>query len=491
VTEVGNPGELERTLERLPGRSVWVIGDLMVDEYVAGTTERISPEAPVPVVRVNRSEYRLGGAANVARQLSALGAHVCLGGVVGTDETGERFLALCRDERLDTAAVLPVATRRTTRKLRVLATNQQLLRLDWEDPSPIAAAIGEAILDRLEAGAPADVVILSDYAKGVVTPQLVARLRRSAGDHVRLYVDPKRRNFADYRGADVITPNLAELSAAVGRNLDPNDTAAIVSAAREVIDAAGAEAVVVTLGARGMLVVPRRGDHTAIAAVERAVFDVTGAGDTAIALLALAQAAGASLTHAAQLASVAAGIAVSEVGAAAVAPTSILQALHQQPYSKIVSGAALASRAERWRDAGSRIVFTNGCFDLLHAGHLALLHEAARLGDVLVVAVNSDESIERLKGKGRPLVPQAERCALLAALSCVDAVTVFDEDTPLEILRKIRPDVLVKGQDYRVEDVVGREIVEAAGGRVVLAPLVPQRSTSALVEQIRRTSRPS
>jgi len=491
MSEVEDAAELERTLERLAGRTVWVIGDLMLDEYVAGTTERISPEAPVPVVRVSRSEYRLGGAANVARQLSTLGARVCLGGVIGADPAGDQFLALCADERLETAAVLPVAARRTTRKLRVLATSQQLLRLDWEDSTPLPAAVSEAILAQLRSGARADVVILSDYAKGVITPQLVARVRAAVGAGVRLYVDPKRRDFADYRGADVVTPNLAELSAAVGRGLDAHDTPAIVGAAREVIAAAGAEAVVVTLGARGMLVVPARGDHTAIAAVERAVFDVTGAGDTAIAVLALAGTAGASLTRAAQLASVAAGVAVGEVGAAAVSPASILQALHQQPYSKVLPADALASRAERWRAAGTRIVFTNGCFDLLHVGHLSLLHEAARLGDVLVVAVNSDASIERLKGKGRPLVPQAERCALLAALSCVDAVTVFDEDTPLEILQRVRPDVLVKGQDYRVEDVVGREIVEAAGGRVVLASLVPQRSTTALVEQIRRTSRPS
>lgn len=489
MSSVLDSAELERILAEMAGRTAWVVGDLMVDEYLAGTTERISPEAPVPVIRVNQNESRLGGAANVARQLDALGARVCLGGVVGADAAGAQLLALCRDQRLDTSAVLPVATRRTTRKLRILATNQQLLRLDWEDSSPVPAAVSAAMLSRLEAGPPPDLVILSDYAKGVVTPDVVARIRGAVGGDVRLYVDPKRRNFADYRGASVLTPNLTELSAAVGRSLDPDDTPGIAGAAREMIDAAGVDAIVVTLGARGMLVVPSQGNDTAISAMERAVFDVTGAGDTAIAVFALAVTAGASLVNAAQLASVAAGVAVGEVGTVAVRPASILHALQQQPYSKILSGDGLASRAARWRAAGTRIVFTNGCFDLLHAGHLSLLHEAARLGDVLVVAVNSDASIARLKGKDRPLVPQAERCALLAALSCVDAVTVFDEETPLEILRKVRPHVLVKGQDYRVEDVVGREIVEAEGGRVVLTSLVPQRSTSALVEQIRRSSR--
>ena len=479
--------ELEQTLQRMSDLTVWVVGDLMVDEYLAGNVERISPEAPVPIVRVSQSEHRPGGAANVGRQLAALGARVCLGGVVGADAAGADLLALCRDLSLDSTAVMRLDNRCTTRKLRVLGPSQQLLRLDWEDASPVPEPAALEMLARLQAGPAADVVILSDYAKGVVTPEIVAATRRAVGEQVRVFVDPKRRNFRDYRGANVITPNLSELAAAIGQHLDPDDTSAIVGAARELIAAATLEAIVVTLGARGMLVVPAGQDHIVIPAVRRAVFDVTGAGDTAIAVLALALTTGSTLATAARLAAVAAGIAVGQVGTVAVSPASIRQALREQPTMKILSAADLATRAGRWRAEGARIVFTNGCFDVLHAGHLSLLHEAARLGDVLVVAINSDASVKRLKGERRPLVPQAERAALLAALSCVDAVTIFDEDTPLDTLRKVRPQVLVKGQDYRAEDVIGREIVEQAGGRVALIPLVPEKSSSALIERIRRS----
>jgi D-beta-D-heptose 7-phosphate kinase/D-beta-D-heptose 1-phosphate adenosyltransferase len=484
MNQITANANLLQILERIPGCNVWVVGDLMVDEYLTGSVERISPEAPVPVVRVKGSEHRLGGAANVARQLAALGARVRLGGVVGADEAGAQLLALCGAAGIDSAAVVALPGRATTRKLRVLAPSQQLLRLDWEDSAPIATAASQTLLARLEAGPAPEAVILSDYAKGVITPATVAAIRRAVGEKVHLLADPKRRQFADYRGASVITPNLAELAAATGCALDPDNTVAIVDAARQQARAAGAEALVVTLGVRGMLVVPVHGPHVSIPAVRRSVFDVTGAGDTAIAVLALALTSGATLTEAAQLANAAAGLAVAEVGTAAVPLGSIRQALHEAPVIKVVSREELAARAERWRMEGARVVFTNGCFDLLHAGHLALLNEAARLGDVLVVGINSDASVKRMKGEDRPLVPQAERCALLAALACVDAVTVFDEDTPLETLRAVRPDVLVKGRDYRLEDVIGRELVEAGGGRVALVELVRQKSTTALVERI-------
>jgi len=473
-------------LERFRNLHVWVVGDVMLDEYLTGAVERVSPEAPVPVVHVRGSEHRLGGAANVARQIAALGARVTLGGVIGEDEAGQRFRELCAAVHIDCSAVLCVPERPTTRKLRVLGQNQQLLRLDFEDGKPCAAELVGRLVSTLQAGSPPDAIILSDYAKGVVTPDTlagIARVRASAP----LVIDPKHRDFTRYRGATTLTPNLHELEVAAGRRLDPDDPASLTAAARELIARAGLESMVVTLGGRGMLVVPAVGPEVAVPATRREVYDVTGAGDTAIAVLALALADAAPLVQAAQLANAAAGVAVCQVGAVAVSAASIRDALASHPDSKILSRHDLASHAATWRSAGKRIVFTNGCFDLLHAGHLTLLGRAARLGDVLVLAINSDASVRRLKGAERPLVPQAERAALLAALSCVDAVTIFDEDTPLAVLGEVRPDVLVKGGDYQPSDVVGRELVEAAGGRVEIVPLVPERSTTSLLERIRRS----
>jgi D-beta-D-heptose 7-phosphate kinase/D-beta-D-heptose 1-phosphate adenosyltransferase len=472
-------------LDRYAGLRIWVVGDLMLDEYVMGAVERISPEAPVPVVRVRDTEHRLGGAANVARQVAALGAKVSLAGVIGEDAAGEDFLRLCAASSIDTRAVVKLPERRTTRKLRVLGHSQQLLRLDWEDARPCAPQISVRMISKLTDGERPDAIILSDYAKGVLTPETIASVTglRGAGPVV---VDPKHRDFTRYRGATTITPNLRELEVAAGHTLDADDTGGIAAAARPLAEAAGLDAMVVTLGDRGMLVVPVQGHYTAVPAIQRAVYDVTGAGDTAISVLTLSLAAQAPLLAAAQLANAAAGVSVGQIGAVAVDAGSIRDALSARPDGKILGRDDLVARAATWRMAGKRIVFTNGCFDLLHAGHLSLLSQAAKLGDVLVLAINSDASVKRLKGPERPLVPQEDRAAVLAALGFVDAVTIFDEDTPLEVLQSVRPHVLVKGGDYKIEGVVGREFMEASGGRVALVPLTPEKSTTALVERIRR-----
>ncbi|HVW70109.1 MAG TPA: D-glycero-beta-D-manno-heptose 1-phosphate adenylyltransferase [Steroidobacteraceae bacterium] len=471
-------------LERYKGLHVWVVGDLMLDEYVRGAVERISPEAPVPVVRVRDTEHRLGGAANVARQVAALEAEVSLAGVIGDDATGDDFLRLCAASRIDTRSIVRLPGRRTTRKLRVLGHSQQLLRLDWEDVKPTTSQDTAQMISKLAAGRRPDAIILSDYAKGVLTPETIAGVIALRGEGP-VVVDPKHKDFTRYRGATTITPNLRELEAASGQSLDPDDTRAIAAAARPLAQAAALEAMVVTLGDRGMLVVPSQGPDTAVPAIQRAVYDVTGAGDTAISVLTLSLAARASMLEAAQLANAAAGVSVGQIGAVAVDSASIHDALTARPDGKILSRDDLAARAATWRMAGKRIVFTNGCYDLLHAGHLSLLHQAAKLGDVLVLAINSDASVRRLKGPERPLVPQDDRAAVLAALGCVDAVTIFDEDTPLETIREVRPHVLVKGGDYRLDQVVGREFMEATGGRVALVPLLPEKSTTALVERIR------
>jgi D-beta-D-heptose 7-phosphate kinase / D-beta-D-heptose 1-phosphate adenosyltransferase len=476
-------------LERFAGLHVWVVGDLMLDEYVTGAVERISPEAPVPVVRAHKTEHRLGGAANVARQITALGARVSLAGLVGEDAPGEQLLSLCRAADIDTRAVLKLSGHPTTRKLRVLGHSQQLLRLDWEDRSPCSPQATIRLLSKLSDGPRPDAIILSDYAKGVLTPETLAGVIGGRGS-IPIVVDPKHADLARYRGATTVTPNLRELEAAAGRALDADDPIVIAQAARALLPAAGLDAMVVTLGSRGMLVVPRSGPEIAVPALRHEVFDVTGAGDTAIAVLGLALAAGAPLTQAAQLANAAAGVAVTQVGTVAVSAARVRDALSARPDGKLLSRQDLAARAAAWRLAGKRVVFTNGCFDLLHAGHLALLQHAAKLGDILLLAINSDASVRRLKGPERPLVPQGERAALLAALTFVDAVTVFDEDTPLAVLTDVKPDILVKGGDYQVADVVGRELVESAGGRVEIVPLTPEKSTTSLLERIRGSRAP-
>jgi D-beta-D-heptose 7-phosphate kinase/D-beta-D-heptose 1-phosphate adenosyltransferase len=473
-------------LDRYSGLHALVIGDVMLDEYVVGAVERISPEAPVAVVRVKDTECRLGGAANVARQIAALGVSVRVAGVAGTDAAGEDLLRLCRSAGVDTRAVVRLVDRSTTRKLRVLGHSQQLLRLDWEDTRPCSSSAIVDLLEKLDDDRRPDVIIVSDYAKGVVTPQTVQGIMKiSSRWRTPVLVDPKHRDFARYGGAAIITPNLRELEVAAGVALDPDDTAAVAAAARSVMNAANMSIMVVTLGSRGMLVVSTTGAEISIPAMQRAVYDVTGAGDTAIAVIAVSLAARASVVAAAQIANAAAGVAVGQVGTVAVNADDIRAALSEVPAGKVLSRHELATRSATWRMAGKRIAFTNGCFDILHGGHLALLREAAKLADVLVLAINSDDSIRRLKGKERPLVGQADRAGLLAALDCVDAVTIFDEDTPLETIQRVRPQVLVKGADYKIEEVVGREFVENSGGRVALIPLVPEKSTTALVERIR------
>jgi D-beta-D-heptose 7-phosphate kinase/D-beta-D-heptose 1-phosphate adenosyltransferase len=474
------------TVNRCAGVSITVVGDLMLDEYVDGIVERISPEAPVPIVRAQGNELRLGGAANVARQIAALGAKVALVGMVGDDAAGRALLRLCEESGIGTQGILTAAERQTTRKLRVLGQSQQLLRIDWEDPRPCSEADSAALLASVRNSLPRDALILSDYAKGVLTAPFTVRLMRECGADMRIVVvDPKHRDWSRYRGANIVTPNLRELGDAAGQPLDPADLQGILGAARMQLVQGGFQSLVVTLGPRGMLVVGADGSDLAVPALKRAVYDVTGAGDTVTAVLTLCLATGASTAEAARIANTAAGIAVGEIGAVAVTASRIAAELSGTAASKLLSRAALLARVKRWRASGQRIVFTNGCFDLLHPGHLSLLNFAKSLGDILVLAINSDAAVRRLKGPGRPVVSERDRAAMLGALACVDAVTIFEEDTPLECIRSVRPEVLVKGQDYRMDDVIGRDIVEAAGGRVVLAPLLPDYSTTSLLARTR------
>jgi len=466
---------------------IWVIGDAILDEYIIGDISRISPEAPVPVVKVNDRQLRLGGATNVAKQIVTLEARVSFCGSIGADSAGDSILKICAESGVDARAVARRDDTQTTRKVRVLGHGQQVVRLDWEDVRPCPTLLATEMLDLLRSGPPPDLIVLCDYRKGFLTPEILAEVFESGREYgVKILVDPKRPDFDAYRGASIIKPNLSELELALGRSLNAAPAQEIAAAAAELVESCDLEAMVVTLGNRGMLVVGRDGEPEEIRAHRKDVFDVTGAGDTTIALLACGLASGGTLAESAELANFAAGIVVGEVGAATVSTKELVASIEGRHRGRIFGRRGLVAQVEAWRLQGLRVVFTNGCFDILHVGHLELLREAASFGDVLVLGINSDASVRRLKGEERPLMPQGERAALLAALEFVDAVTVFDEDTPMKTLEAVRPDVLVKGQDYAIHEVVGRDLVESFGGRVELIPILPDRSTSRLVERIRK-----
>lgn len=458
-----------------------VAGDLMLDQYWFGPTSRISPEAPVPVVKVTQSQARAGGAANVAVNLASLGAETVLTGIIGNDPPGATLRALVGERGIGLDAVQS-ATLPTITKLRVLSRNQQLIRLDTEDafgPADAADLVG-IVRRHLQAAA---VCILSDYAKGTLSEaqRLVQDCRER---NVPVLVDPKGADFTRYRGATLLTPNLAEFEAVAGSSAD--DTELVARAQRIRADLALA-ALVITLGERGMVVVSAERQAVFLPARAREVFDVTGAGDTVIATLAAGLGAGMTLTDAAALANVAAGLVVRKIGVASVTPSELRLELHERGRG----GRGLLHRdearrvAEEARARGERIVMTNGCFDILHAGHVAYLEEAKARGDRLLVAVNDDDSVRRLKGAARPVNNLEDRMAVLAGLAAVDWVVPFTEDTPAELVGEVLPDVLVKGGDYRPEDIAGGAAVIANGGTVEVLRFREGRSTSRIIAAIR------
>lgn len=479
-------GGIAPLLERFRELEVLVLGDVMLDEYLSGEVARTSPEAPVPVVKVARESWGLGGAANVAHLTVALGAKARLIGAVGVDRAGDRLLARCAELTIDVEDMLKIEGRITTRKVRVLAPRQQVLRIDWEADGPIEDAHGEKLLASLRRASSPDALVISDYAKGLLsrsTVEEVIRIGREWG--VPVLVDPKHADLTRYRGATLIKANQREFEAAVGESLGSDLEASLLRLAPSIVQGTQIESMIVTLGEHGLAIFPKSGEAVFLRSAEQEVFDVSGAGDTVIAVLALSLAAGVDIRQAARTANEAAGVAVGKRGVAVVSPAELAARFRHDGADKVLARAALLQRVAWWRAQGRRIVLTNGCFDLLHVGHLHLLREASRLGDVLIVAVNSDDSVRRLKGPDRPLISETERTALLAALDCVDAVVVFDEDTPRELLEEVRPDVLAKGADYTVDQVVGRRMVEASGGIVTLIPLIPDRSTSSLLDKIR------
>jgi len=462
---------------------VLVIGDLMLDRYIWGDVERISPEAPVPVVRVAHQSEQPGGAGNVAMNVAAMGAKATLIGFRGDDADGNAL-----EKALVKAGITPdvisVTSHPTTAKLRVVGGKQQMLRLDTERTDDYPAEAYAALIAKIESAiASADAVVLSDYAKGALTEEVCQRtieMARRAG--VPVLVDPKRRSFARYRGATTICPNLNELSVVSG--IPPQNLGALLDAGQTMVTDLGLDYLTATMSEKGIALL--RADSRFIApAVARQVFDVSGAGDTVIATLALALAGGLQMEVAVQLANVAAGVAVSKLGTVPVNHDELLNSLmpeiELQAHEKVLSLDALVGRAAAWRSVGQQIVFTNGCFDLLHIGHITLLEQARREGDRLVVAINSDASVCKLKGPSRPIVGERERGRILAALAAVDAVVVFDDPTPLRVIEALRPNVIVKGGDYNEDTVVGAKEVHSWGGRVKIVPTVEGFSTTKLI----------
>ena len=469
---------------RLTGIVV-VAGDLMLDRFVYGEIERISPEAPVPVLRRGRSAQMLGGAGNVAANVASLGGRPRLVAVTGADAEAGELGALVRGAGLSDAGLTADPDRHTSVKTRLIAQRQQVLRLDAESLGPLDASLQGRLQAAFAAALEgAQVAVLSDYGKGVLEGGLAERLialARRAG--VPVLVDPKGRDFARYVGADVVTPNRRELAEASGLPADTD--AQVEAAARSLIARHGFGAVVATRSEKGLSVV--RTDRALHAPTHaREVFDVSGAGDTVVAAFSLSLAGGASLEAAAEVANVAAGVAVSKLGTAQVTAAELAEALRARAEEEAAEdvGSGPEARLADWRRRGLSVGFTNGCFDLLHAGHVSLLAWARARCDRLVVGLNDDASVRRLKGEGRPVNDVEARRAVLEALRSVDLVLPFAEDTPEVLIRRIAPDLLVKGADYREDQVAGAESVRARGGRVELAPLAPGRSTTAMLERV-------
>jgi D-beta-D-heptose 7-phosphate kinase/D-beta-D-heptose 1-phosphate adenosyltransferase len=463
---------------------VLTVGDLMLDQYWFGPTSRISPEAPVPVVNVAGEEARAGGAANVAVNLASLGVQASIVGLVGDDVNGQHLADML--EGCGIEVDLGISRERPTiTKLRVLSRNQQLIRLDTEDtfePGDVDA-LGK-ILERRIPGV--DACILSDYAKGTLArvPEIISMCR---ANEVPVLVDPKGRDFTRYRGASLLTPNLAEFEAVVGATRSDEQ---IVDRGQALCDELDLGALVVTLSERGMVVIVDGQEAIFQPARVREVYDVTGAGDTVIATLAAGLATGGSLADAAALANLAAGIVVRKIGVATATASEIRLALHEQGLGGrgLLTPDEAPMIAAEARARGERVVMTNGCFDILHTGHVAYLEEAKMRGDRLIVAVNDDDSVRRLKGQGRPVNPLEDRMAVLAGLASVDWVVPFSEDTPADLIGRVLPDVLVKGGDYKPEEIAGADVVLANGGAVEVLTFKKGRSTTSIIESLQKLS---
>lgn len=480
--------ELAAIVRNFHTARVLVVGDIILDRYISGAVQRLSPEAPIPVLRPAANRCTLGGAANVALNIATLGGQAVLVGVVGADAAGAEIVRLVGETTGVEAALVEIAARPTTSKTRFMTGSHQLLRLDEEVTEPLDPAGLAAVMRAVEAHLDsADVVVLSDYAKGVLCDGVLEAILMRARAKGRLVIaDPKRADFSAYRGVTVLTPN--ELEVRVATRIDAEHDAEADRAGRMALEATGGEAVLVTRSAKGLTLVCKDADALHLPTRAREVADVSGAGDTLVAALAVALGAGAALLEAAMLANATAGLSVSKQGTATVARQELLDALHLDELvatdRKVVSLQEAVEQVADWHRRGLKVGFANGCFDLIHPGHVRLLSEARAACDRLIVALNTDASVKRLKGPTRPLQNEMARATVMASMAPVDLVALFDEDTPLEMIQALRPDVLVKGSDYTVDQVVGGDLVRAWGGKVVLVTLREGHSTTGTIRRM-------
>ena len=479
---------LARHLSQFASQTLLVLGDVMLDRYVLGAAERMSPEAPIPVLHVRGRRQTLGGAGNVAQNAAALGGRAILVSVVGNDAPAAEITELlARAPGIDNALVAAPA-RPTTVKTRFMSGGHQLLRVDEEVVDAIDPALEEALLAAYaRALSAASVVVISDYAKGVLTDQVLTRAIAMARDAGRpVIADPKRVRFEAYHRVNVLTPNASEVARTARRPAD--DDAAAAAAGQVALEQAGADAVLVKRSEKGLTLVRRDAPALHIPTRAQEVADVSGAGDTLVTAFALALGCGAPMHEAAALANVAAGIVVGKPGTATVSNAELQEALHRHELlaidDKVMERETAVERIAAWREKGLRVGFTNGCFDLIHPGHVRLLARARAGCDRLVVGLNSDASVHRLKGTGRPVQSEAARATVMASMASADLVVIFDEDTPQLLIEAVRPDVLFKGADYRMDEVVGADFVHGYGGKVTLIPLEEGFSTTNTIRRI-------
>ncbi len=475
--------------DKFQRRRVLVIGDLMIDEYLWGDVDRVSPEAPVPVVSINSEDYTLGGAGNVVNNLSALGADVSVVGVVGTGPGGRLLLDKFREKGVNTEGIIAEAGRPTTRKTRVIAANQHVLRIDRETRLPVSEDTLEKLTtfveERIEAF---DIIIISDYDKGLLTPGLLSRLIAAARKHGKITaVDPKGLDYSKYAGATILTPNRKEAALASGTEITGTET--LLAAGEKIRGELGLHELLVTCGKDGMVLLKKEAEPFRIHSKARQVFDVSGAGDTVISVLGLALASGLSTEEAASLANVAGGIVVGKVGTATVTWEEIGAALApvgETGTVKLKSLDELGRISREMKKKGKKIVLTNGCFDLLHAGHIQLFEASRAMGDLLIVAMDDDGAIESLKGAGRPVIKEEERVRILGALNSVDYLTLFSEGELNTLIETLAPDILTKGSNYDQTGVKGRDLVEKHGGRVELIPVTGNHSATDIICNIKK-----
>jgi D-beta-D-heptose 7-phosphate kinase/D-beta-D-heptose 1-phosphate adenosyltransferase len=480
-------------VENLCAAKVVLVGDFMLDKYIFGSTSRVSPEAPIPVLRYQREEYRLGGAGFVMAALGALGAKVKCVGVIGVDPAGLELKARLVEAGADVDGLVTAPDRPTVAKTRLLGSSedrspQQMIRLDVEQTQPVTGSVADEIIARASAAiAEADLLCLEDYDKGVLPPGVCARLIELAQEKgIPIFVDPARLNdYSKYTGATVLKLNRPEAERATGLSVKgPED---YLTVANKLLGDLQLEAVVITLNEKGSFLATSDGESQLLSSRPRQVADATGAGDTVLATLCVARAAGATWPDAVALGNVAAGLEVERLGCVPITPPEIIHDLmieHYEQDGKERTLPALLPELQRLRATGRKIVFTNGCFDLIHLGHVKYFQFAKRQGDILVVGVNTDDSIRRLKGPKRPVVNELDRVGVLEELESIDYLIRFDEDTPEKLIQAIKPDVLVKGEDYSKSQVVGADFVESYGGCVALAPLINGRSTSSVIQRI-------